>query len=816
MDNWYRNSWNMVVKMLGSDIYDGLKNEEIEKRREAYGSNIIELKDKGTAKAVIRPFFQLWFVVALIDAIILYRKGQIPGMILLLIISLLGIALQITAYFRKYKEFLRIKNMNRHKVRVIRSGITMDVESSELVIGDLVFLHRGEVVPADIRIIDCEKLKVMEGAITGNSRVTEKYSTKIEEEVSSVSNIKNMLFKSSIISDGNCQGIVTAVGRGTFAATTLQAMEKANPEDVGIIEECKKLWNIHIAYVFLISLLVSLISYFAGKNQKDALAFWESLFFVGSFYCVALVGAMVIASVRLHMDTDEIHLLNSASILKVPKINVNITEKHGVISEKRMILKEIYTDKLSFNAHIKGEEWSSNVIRVFNTALFCNSYYDMMNNVNPDYNYMIDRALTLHIENVLKYSAEETRHQRRFVIPYDAERRMATYVYKVEGKYRSYTKGLLESVIKSCTFIMRNGLEVELLKEDIEHARNKAVEMESKGYTVIALAYRNFNYEPASGANIESNMVFVGLVALDNYILDDAKEYIQSLRRLRIKPVFFTDDTKLTAYTWGKRIGILNSINEILSGIEIDNMSAEDFVSSTGKVSIYSKLSPGNKSKVIRAYKEKGAYIAFTSSGMGDITPAVNSDFNIIYNEEYGRTLRSFSDAAIKSNYIKNILFLINRSKLYLSQINYSLEFMFFSLMTLFLLGIVYLNFNNEAFQYSKILWLSYFSMPLLQIIILLDNPKDYLSKENFEISKVKMVNQYILALGGAAVISLVQLIAQRYLKLDMDYFLLVNLFMFLAVNKFRIRCKKVLSMGNALFGIIILFNIVLIFVLNR
>ncbi len=814
MENWYRASWNIVVKALGSDTYNGLKAEEIEKRRAAYGSNVIEFEDSGKAKTIIKSLFQYWFIAALIDSFILYSEKQYVGMILLLIVSMGAIIYQNGAFFKQYSEFLKIKSMNKDKVRVIRSGRGEYIESSDIVVGDIVKLHSGESVPADIRIIECEKLKVMEGNITGDSRIAEKYATKIEEQVNNIGNIKNMLFKSSKLVGGNCQGIVVAVGKATAAFATLKAMEKANPKKDGILERCKNTYNIHLMCTVFISLAAALITYLSDSDKQQAFNILKLAAFLGSFYGLVFVAGMIAAAVKLHLDTEEIHVLTTSAVLKIPKINVNISEKHGVISEKNMVLREIYTDKLTYSADVKKEDWNSNITRVFNAAIFCNNSIEK--NLDEDYNFMIDRGLSFYIENVLKYEVQEFSHQRKFVIPYDHERRVMTAVYKVEGKYRSYTKGLLEYVINNCTFIMRNGLETELLKEDIEHARNKAVKMESKGLTVVALAYRSFNYEPAPGANIESNMVFVGLVALDNYMLDNAKEYIQDLRHLGIKPVFFTEDTKLTSYIWGKKTGVINSVNQIISGIELDNMSQEEFNNSFARVNIYSKLTPDNKVKVIQAFKEKGAYIAFTSSGMEDITPAVNSDFNIIYNEEYGKTLRSFSDIAVKKDYIKNVMYIINRSKLYLKQIDLSLQFMLFSLIAMMLLSLIYIGMDKSFIDFSKVLWVSFFNLPLLNIIILLDNPKEY-SIDNYKLTKkIKIVKPYLLGAFAACVIFLLEFIAKNYFGISMGSYLLFNLFMFLAVNKFRIGDKKIVSMANILYCITIVFNVVLIFIMNR
>ncbi|MDP4089519.1 MAG: hypothetical protein Q8930_09655, partial [Bacillota bacterium] len=768
------------------------------------------------ARAVLKSVFQIWFLAALIDAAILYIEGHKLEIIVIIVPSLAGVIFQTAAYFRKYGDFRKIKNMDRFKVRVIRNGITEAVPSSELVMGDIVLLHKGEVVPADMRVIECERFKVMEGSITGDNRPVEKYATKIEEEVSSISNIRNMLFKSSIVVDGYCQAIIIAVGRSTFAATTLQAMEKANPEEVGILEACKKKVNLHLLSILMISLAAAGITFFVTDSLKEAIRTLESLFLFGSVYGFALVGGMLAASIKLHLDVRGINILNYSALLKIPKINVSITGKLGVISEKRMILKEIYTDRLAYNANLKEKVWSSNISRIFNIALYCNTYNELTKNTNPDYNYMIDKGLAFHIEKVLKYSVEGFKHERRFIIPFDNERRMMTAVYKLEGKYRSYTKGLLDSVINNCTLIMRNGLEVELLKEDIEHAKNKAVEMESRGLTVIALAYRSFNYEPAPGSNIESNMVFVGLTALDNYILDEGKEYIDVLRKSGIRPILFTEDTKLTAYNWGKRLGILKGINEVMSGIEMDNLSQEDFLSSFGKVSIYSKLNPSNKSRVIKAFKEKGAYAAFTCSSMSDMAPAVNSDFNIIYNEQYERTLRSFSGIAVKDNYIKNIIYIIRRTRLFLRQVNNSLEFMLFSLIAFLVLKAAGSGISIPDSDYGRILWMNLFNLPLLQVIILLDRTKEEPDENNSVIEKVKVLRSYFEGAAAGLIILLIQLIFGRYLGFYIGDYLLFNLVMLLIINKFRIKNRKIISMANVFYSVIIIFNVVLIFVMNR
>ena len=184
----------------------------------------------------------------------------------------------------------------------------------------------------------------------------------------------------------------------------------------------------------------------------------------------------------------------------------------------------------------------------------------------------------------------EREHRRIFQISFDTDRRIMTSVNKMDKNYRASVKGAVDSILDRCTHIMKNGVELEITEDDINDIRTADISMSNDSLNVVGFAYRNFNYEPSLKENIESNLVFVGLMGFDNKLKDFAEDYVKKSDELSIKPIIITEDSKLTAFAVGRKLGIVSRLQQIISGVEIDNMDEEEFNRIGEKINIFSRM----------------------------------------------------------------------------------------------------------------------------------------------------------------------------------------------------------------------------------
>ncbi|MDT8715297.1 cation-transporting P-type ATPase [Clostridium sp. 19966] len=817
MVDWYRKSWSAVVNLLKSDGEKGLKSDEIELRRRTYGDNNIKFKIKNYFFEAIRVFMQIWFIAAVLDICILIKANILVPAFAVSVITLIVIALQLYYIINRYNNFKNVIRLNNSMVNVIRDGTRTKIKSKELVVGDIVNLIKGDVVPADMRIVYAEKLKVREGNLSGDSNIVEKYSTKIDEEIENISLMKNMLFKTTNIINGYCKGIVVAAGKSTKAYEQLNAL---NNITIGnkrrVASKIKGVFAVHALIVFLFEVIIGAAYYVFYNNSYSIMEALRTVFLVTTVNGGALVLLMFLAIEKAFINNKESEVFSFSPLTNLCNTDVFIMDKYGTTSENKMIVKFIFTDDRLFSVKDIHELRDYNILRMFQLAVLCNNYSGF-DAAPKDYNGIIDESLVDYVENHCKYDISSENCRKISMLPFDPERKLLTFIYEISGKYRACTRGYLTSILDSCTFIMKDGVETELHSEDIDLIKKNAMDLESRGLNVVAFACRNFNYQPTLSENIESNMVFVGVFAMQDLQKDNADEFLKEIMELEIEPIFITDDTKLASFGWAKSLGLVKNINEILTGVEIDNISDTEFKKLSKTVKVYSKISPENKAKVVQAVKDNGFNVACTIKQSSDIASASLSDINIAIRPNLSGVVRALTHISITDRILENLLKFIYDGYFYINKIDNTISFILSTLCSVLL---VYLytgsNSNISESNFNKIFWINFFNVTILAMVILLDKVKDrndYIAEIKYERQPQKVINivmlSYIKAVFILIAVIVVKKIIEKYIAIDM--YLLLNIILMISVNFYRIKGKKAITVANILYGVMIMLNIAMI-----
>lgn len=637
MNRWYGNPWSEAVKSLRSNIYSGLDEDQVKPHREQYGDNIILIpRTKGLFSLILKQVKQLWTILLFVGSItsLWFREYAIGSMgLAVLIISVLCIALN---EYNEEKNIKELQKLNAGYARVVREGRTLKLPSQELVVGDIVIVGKGEGVPADLRVIESDELKVNERSVTGENFISEKYETKIEDKEIGLSDMKNILFKSSVVVGGSGTGIVIATGMNTQVSNIIKLFFGEKEKTDSFNKRLNSIINYFVLFIIASTIYnVSIGSVFFKEKLsyiiKDSAVFVVSTIPQGMVVVIALASAVLFRK----MKKSSINLKNLSIIEKFSSVSVICTDKVGGFSKDKMKAVKIYTNETTVDVYGQElnnseEENNENLYRILSIGVLCNdTKTDVGKLVSPKSDLIEIALIGFGLENGIDKKRFERDHRRVLHIPFDTERRIMTTINAIDENYRANSKGAVDSLLSRCTHIMKNGVETEITEEDIQSIKKADIDMSNECLSVIGFAYRNFSYEPSRKENIESNLVFVGLVGFENVLREEAIESIKKSKGLGIKPIIITEDNKLTAFAFGKKMGVVSKLQEILSGIEIDNMTEEEFDRIGEKINIFSRISPKNKIKIVKALKSYGYTTAITGSKLVDLPALKISDIGI-------------------------------------------------------------------------------------------------------------------------------------------------------------------------------------------
>lgn len=653
MWKWVNSTWVTVLESLQVDKAKGIRSEEIINRKEEYGENIITLKSKKSIKNIIfnilkRPFIIILLIITGLAIYNLDLYGIVPLLLLTFSFRLLKQMEQ-----KEYKIYESLQQLNSSSCRVIRNGVFQVIDVKEVVVGDIVYVEEGEIIPADLRIIEDENLKVDENIITGEDTIVEKNKTFILDRNIGITEMKNILFKGTKVVRGEGSGVVVQVGDRTELGRILNYLGTSKDDDeANIVKNIIKWINKWSVIVFILAIVIGVFVMIIREDISQGIkAIYKSIIFIYPVYIgIVLIMSKKIFDRALKQNNSSINDINV--IKKLNKIDRILLDKVGTLTEEVEVLKNIYTDGEEVNLKDKEAFKKHNSNRILNIAYFANGKDNLAGLSIDEY---IER-LNLE-EGILNYG------KFLFKIPYDNERRITTYVNSIEEFYRAHIKGTVDGVLEKSTHIMKNGVEIEMTQDEIRNIKEKDIEYSSKGYDVVALAYRNFSYEPSAKENIESHLVFVGLMAFFNPVRESAKDFIYHCYENCMIPIIFTRDNKLSALTLAENIGLKARLQNSITGIEIDYTLREEFERNLNKFYIFSRTDYYQRLNIANFLENDGYKLLVTGEKIKDIPLMTTAHVAVGIGENISPLVKKLSDIYIEKDYLNGILHVIEYSK---------------------------------------------------------------------------------------------------------------------------------------------------------
>lgn len=626
MDKQWKLSQEELLQELNSSM-NGLTAEEAKKRLEQYGYNKLqEGKRKGVLQVFAEQFADLLVIILIIAAIISALTGGLEGTIVILAVLILNAILGTVQHFKAQKSLDSLKAMAAPNARVIRDGQKMEVPAAELVPGDILLLEAGDVTAADGRVLQNFSLQVSESALTGESENVNKIDTPIDQDELPLGDRLNMVYSSSLVSYGRAVVLVTGTGMqteiGKIADLMESAQEKATPLQRSLDDFSKKL--------SIIIMVICAIVFGLGVWRNMGLA--ESLMFAVALAVAAIPEALSsIVTIGLAIGTQKMAkenaiIKNLRAVEGLGCVSVICSDKTGTLTQNRMTVKKAYANgKVWEPEEAKGNDKAVNGLVA--ESVLCN---DGAINGETAVGDPTETALLSFCRTI---GGDENKVREEFPrlqeIPFDSDRKLMSTLHFRNNRYEMLIKGAPDVLLARCTSVEQNG-EVLPLTDEIRSAivdQNR--DFSSQGLRVLAFAKKVLSENRPLTLEDENDLIFTGLIAMMDPPRVESAPAVADCRRAGIRPVMITGDHKITASAIAREIGILQDGDRAVEGSELEKMTDEELRNEVEHISVYARVSPEHKIRIVRAWQDRGHVAAMTGDGVNDAPALKQADIGI-------------------------------------------------------------------------------------------------------------------------------------------------------------------------------------------
>jgi len=660
LNKYCNNSWKTIVEMLKGNIYKGLSEDECLQRRKSFGDNKVFIPFGKGKIASIKGYIRLYIFINIIIIGSLIYLGEFSIAAISGVFLLIGILIKVFHGKNKEKKIKILQRLNNTTTTVLRDGLEIIVKAEEIVKGDIVIFSKGSLIPADIRVIRAIDIKVDEKNVTGESFLKDKFDSKMEGENYLIEEMKNILFKGSIIKEGEGLGIVVETGNSTQLGKMLTMLMYANNNKHTLGKKLEK----KLGRVMFVLSAFSVGAFFLTREYGQGYhSLGMSLFATQSIpiLSIAFLYGLIL---KTDMKKQGIDLINFSTLDLISNIQVLFIDKIGAVTKEEMVVNKVFANNNIFEAKNLSFNKEINITRFLEIIVLCNNAtYDPEEGIEKG-DLMEVAYLKLGDEKLAHKSTLESKYRRVFEIPMDSDKRMLTTLNKGKRGCRANVKGSVDAVLDRCTYIMIDGLEKEITLEDIDRIKAIDFKFSLEGLITQGVAYRSFSYNPTKSENIESNLVFVGIVALENPLSENINEEINEIKNRGIIPILFTEDNKITATALGRKTRLALKDNKVITGVEVDSLTNQELIDTVSRARIFSRANPETKAKIIGLFTKDDYSVAACGETLGDF-PIMSLCKLGIGKGNAPEIVKKVSDVFIQKNYLRGFLSLFNISEVF-------------------------------------------------------------------------------------------------------------------------------------------------------
>ena len=601
---------------------NGLSHEEIIKRHQQFGYNILDEKKKENPFMIfLKQFQDLLVIILIIAAIISGMSGQIESTIVIVSVIIVNAILGTIQTLKAEKSLDSLKKLSVPKAKVIREGTLQEVDSTELTIGDLVQIEAGDVISGDGRIIECSSLQINESALTGEVESVDKTTDVITGQVV-VGDQKNMVFSSSLVTNGTGRYIVTHIGMqteiGKIASMLNNAKERKTPLQKSLDDFSGKL----SIGIFFISLIVLCLNLFLAKQSLiDSLMIAVALAVAAIPEALSSIVTIVLSMSTQKMVKENAIIKNLNSVESLGCVSVICSDKTGTLTQNKMTPQTIYFyNHLMKISELDNRHHDHSVLLKY--CLLCNNAV-----INGEQRIGDPTELAL-IDLVHEYTKNDIEFKHTAVrtseLPFDSDRKLMS----ISSLNHIYTKGAPDVIIKRCSTILINGIKEPITKRHLDAIEKENQRCANNGLRVLGFAYKDYRGNQVTLED-EHDLTFIGLVSLMDPPRIESQDAVAKCKIAGIKPIMITGDHVVTARAIATQIGIYEDGDLSIEGYELDKMSEEELDEKLPHISVYARVAPEHKIRIVKAWQKRGDIVAMTGDGVNDAPALKQSDIGV-------------------------------------------------------------------------------------------------------------------------------------------------------------------------------------------
>ena len=604
----YRKTTNEVIKEVESDEKVGLLESEVKKRKEKYGANALKEGKKETLLVkFLKEFADVLIIILLVAAVIslIVDPTEWVDSLVIFVVVMLNAILGVVQESKAEKSLEALKKMSSPECKVIRDGKINKIPSQELVVGDIVLIEAGDYIPADARLIDAVSLQVDESALTGESVPVLKNTEKIDGEVTALGDRKNMVFSSTYVTNGRGKAVVTDTGMNTEIGKIANMLGAQKAEVTPLQHKLAQVGKVIGIISILICLVVFALDFFVLKASvlesfKLAVALAVAAIPEGLATVVTIVLAIGVRNM----------VKENAIVKKLPAVetlgctSIVCSDKTGTLTQNKMTVLEVYDKELKFLSDLNKD--NERLINYF--AICCDAKIEI---VNGEEKRIGDPTETALVELNNKYGSPIDWAERVGEIPFDSDRKLMSVVIKKDGKYISITKGAPDVLLKKVS-----------PSSSINGVMDAVENMSKRALRVLALGIKVSDEMPEIDDTLEQNLEFLGLVGMIDPPRDEVMDAIKEAKRAGVRTIMITGDNVITASAIASQLGILNEGQRAVTSQELEDMSDEELDNRIEEFSVYARVAPKDKVRIVEAWQRKGKVVAMTGDGVND-SPAL-------------------------------------------------------------------------------------------------------------------------------------------------------------------------------------------------
>lgn len=647
----------------------GLNNLEIRDRLKKYGKNELEKEKKQTfLKSFFKQFLNIMVAILLVSAVVSLTVAIInkeyadlfEGFVILFIVimnALIGV-------FQENKAQACINDLQKFEktiVKVVRNGVVLNVDSTELVPGDIVEMEAGNIVMADIRLLESNNFSCDESSLTGESLPVEKNADLVLNKNTPLAERKNMAYSGSMVTNGKARGVVVATGKNTELGKIANLLFNAKKEITPLQKSIDKIGKIITWVVLGVCVIILAIELISGNGFMNAIMTSVALAVAAIPESLPAVITIILALGVQQLAKRKCIIKHLHAVETLGSCEVICTDKTGTLTLNKMQVVDTFWDN-QFN--LKQGEVYHDAIKCM---LLCNNARQEKGNIVGEptetalYEYAIDFLDAVNCKII---------HE----IPFNSTRKMMSVIVN-DGGVKSYTKGAPEILIKKCKFIKLGDKILPFSDELKERVKNANDIMTDKALRVIAFCYKDYDiYNPKD--ELEEDMIFLGLAGMMDNPRPEAKDSIEKCFKAGLKPVMITGDHKRTAFAIAKTLGIASSIKQVITGEELDKLSDKELRRNCQNYTVYARVSPEHKVRIVKAFKGLKKIVAMTGDGVNDAPSLKIADIGVGMGKSGTDVVKNVADMVVTDDNFASIVVAVEEGRKVYSNIQKALQFL--------------------------------------------------------------------------------------------------------------------------------------------